>query len=421
MYRGKKTVRRGGTSNQVRVQNATRNRPITRKQSALLACEEVQNNEHNEKFTLIESTLNKKLLVVKHSDLIKLNEPIKIKLGSNVLVKLNDEQSTSACVFYIGSKQQCLDELNIIQDQRNNKENLNFDNTVDDDDDDPQLVITTVLTQSTQKSAQCRNTNIPKVTDSGISIDNTQIESNFYSSSSTSSRTKPSANNSVQLNHNKNTALAAASLTSTNDITVTSPKSPPPAINANTSNTTANLQSGRMDPLSDLTRQLNEVTEDRDKWKDKYLALEKKYDELQNISILIPTDFNVCEWICTMYDAIQRKGNSDINFDDEARKLNVSPGLLKYCVNLSKPPTITARKLFQYVCLDELSKGTSWSGIPTNKVDAIHAFGEKLFGRLKWDRKTVKISLQNFIRGERSNLKHDQHKYDLNELNPDHS
>ncbi|CAF1530158.1 unnamed protein product, partial [Rotaria sp. Silwood1] len=37
MYHGEKTVRRGGTSNQVRVQNATRNRPITRKQSALLA------------------------------------------------------------------------------------------------------------------------------------------------------------------------------------------------------------------------------------------------------------------------------------------------------------------------------------------------------------------------------------------------
>ncbi|CAF4868875.1 unnamed protein product, partial [Rotaria sp. Silwood2] len=36
----------------------------------------------------------------------------------------------------------------------------------------------------------------------------------------------------------------------------------------------------RMDLLLDLTVQLNEVTEDRDKWKDKYLALEKRYSEL---------------------------------------------------------------------------------------------------------------------------------------------
>ncbi|CAF3295042.1 unnamed protein product [Rotaria sp. Silwood2] len=180
MYRGKKTVRRGSTSNQVRVQNATRNRPITRKQSALLVCEEVQNNEHDEMFALIELTLNNKLLVVKHSDLIKFNELVKIKLGSKVLTKINDEQSTSAYVFCIGSKQQCLDELNIIKGQRNNKENVNLDNTVDDDDD-PHLVTTTALTESTQKSVQYRNANISEVTDSGISIDNIQIKSNFYS------------------------------------------------------------------------------------------------------------------------------------------------------------------------------------------------------------------------------------------------
>ncbi|CAF4396510.1 unnamed protein product [Rotaria sp. Silwood2] len=146
-------------------------------------------------------------------------------------------------------------------------------------------------------------------------------------------KTKHSASNSLQLN-NQNTTLAAASLTLTNDITIASPKSPPSVINANTSNTTANLQSGRIDPLSDLTHQLNKVTEDRDKWKNNYLELEKKYDELQNVSI---------------------------------------------------------------------------------------SFGEKLFGRLKWDKKNIKISLQNFIRGERANLKRDQHKNDLNEANPDHS
>ncbi|CAF4026360.1 unnamed protein product, partial [Rotaria sordida] len=338
MCRGKKPARRGGTSNQVRVQNTTRNRPITRKQSALLVCEEVQNNEHDEKFALIELTLNNKLLVVKHSDLIKWNESVKIKLGS---------------------KQQYLDELNIIKGQRNNKENVNFDNTVDDDDDDLHLVTTTALTESTQKFVQYGNANISEVTDSDISIDNIQSKSDFYSSSSISSRTKPSASNSLQLNHNQNTTSTAASLTLTNDITVTSPKSPPLVINANTSNTTANLQSGRMDPLSDLTRQLNEVTEDRDKWK------------------MIPIDVNVCEWICTMCDAVQRQVNSDINFNDEARKLNISPGLLKYCVNLSKLTTVTARKLFQQVCLNELTEGTSWSGISTNKIDAINAFGEK--------------------------------------------
>ena len=36
------------------------------------------------------------------------------------------------------------------------------------------------------------------------------------------------------------------------------------------------------------------------------------------------------------------------------------------------------------------------------------AFGEKSFGRLKWDRKTIKVSLQNFIRTERKHLKRDQ-------------
>jgi hypothetical protein len=101
MYRGKKTTRRGGASNQIRVQNATRNRPITRKQSALL-CKEDQSNEHREKFALIELTLNKKLLVVNYNDLIGLNEEVRIKLGSNVLAKLNDKQSTPATVFCIG-------------------------------------------------------------------------------------------------------------------------------------------------------------------------------------------------------------------------------------------------------------------------------------------------------------------------------
>lgn len=99
MYHEKKAVRRGGTSNQIRTSNATKNRPLTRKQSAALVSEEVSNSD---KFVLIELTLNKKLLIVEYNELIKLNEVIKIKLGSNVLIKSNGGQSMSASIFCIG-------------------------------------------------------------------------------------------------------------------------------------------------------------------------------------------------------------------------------------------------------------------------------------------------------------------------------
>lgn len=72
-----------------------------------------------------------------------------------------------------------------------------------------------------------------------------------------------------------------------------------------------------------------------------------------------------------MYDAIQRPSNADINFDDEAETLGISSHLLKYCLGLSKPPSTTARKLFQYVCIDELSENATWSNIPASKIDAI--------------------------------------------------
>ncbi|CAF4641293.1 unnamed protein product, partial [Rotaria sp. Silwood2] len=49
------------------------------------------------------------------------------------------------------------------------------------------------------------------------------------------------------------------------------------------------------------------------------------------------------------------------------------------------------------------------------------AFGEKLFGHLKWDRKTIKTSLQNLIRGERANLKRDQKNGCPNEQTLDHN
>ncbi|CAF2948103.1 unnamed protein product [Rotaria sp. Silwood2] len=122
-----------------------------------------------------------------------------------------------------------------------------------------------------------------------------------------------------------------------------------------------------------------------------------------------------------MYDAIQRPVNYDVNYDDEAKKLGIPSNLLKYYVNLSKPPTVTARKLFQQICLDELTKGLPWSKIPDNKIEALHAFGEKLFGHLKWDRKTIKTSLQNLIRGERANLKRDQKNGCPNEQTLDHN
>ncbi len=98
MSPGKQTLRRGG--NHIRGQTRKR-RPITRQQSALL-CGNDENRENKQQFALIELTLHKKLLVVNYNDLINLNKQTKIKLGSSVLVKRNNEQSTSGTVFCIG-------------------------------------------------------------------------------------------------------------------------------------------------------------------------------------------------------------------------------------------------------------------------------------------------------------------------------
>ncbi|CAF4940018.1 unnamed protein product [Rotaria sp. Silwood1] len=133
-----------------------------------------------------------------------------------------------------------------------------------------------------------------------------------------------------------------------------------------------------MDQLSSFASQMTTLTKERDCWKSKYQSLEKKYDQLIRASMMLPTDESTCEWIRTVYDAIQRKANHTINFEAESAKLGMSSSLLQYCVNLSKPPAATARKMFQY----------------------------KL-----WDRKAIKISLQNFIRGERANMKQDQHAH----------
>ncbi|CAF1378041.1 unnamed protein product [Didymodactylos carnosus] len=179
----------------------------------------------------------------------------------------------------------------------------------------------------------------------------------------------------MPINHSQDVTVAASSLTSSIDITAAASEPTPSVIDTNAVTTTSNKKQNRMDTLSDLTVQLNEITEDRDKWRDNCSALEKRYSELSDVSML----------------------NSDVNYDDEAKKLGIPSNLLKYCLNLSKPPTVTARKLFQQI-----------------------SFGEKLFGHLKWDRKTIKTSLQNLIRAERSNLKRDQKNGCPNEQNLDH-
>ncbi|CAF1657671.1 unnamed protein product, partial [Rotaria sp. Silwood1] len=418
MYRGKKTVRRGGGNSQLRGQNTTKTRPMTRQQNTLL-CENDQTKENDEKFALVEFLLNKKLLVVNHNDLINLNKQGKIKLGSNVLVKMNDEKSTSAILFCVGSQQECLNELNIIKCQRDSKMNSDYDDSLDD----TPLLTTTRVPEPTQKEIdQNKKSNIPEETDSCISFDINYDEPNTHSSLHTLSlKIKPSLTHLMPMNHRQDVTVTASSLTSSIDITAAASEPTPSAINTNSVTTTSSKKQNRMDTLSDLTVQLNEVTEDRDKWRDKYLALEKRYSELSDVSMLIPTNDSVCEWISTMYDAIQRPVNSDVNYDDEATKLGIPSNLLKYCVNLSKPPTVTARKLFQQICLDELTKGLPWSKIPDNKIEALHAFGEKLFGHLKWDRKTIKTSLQNLIRGERANLKRDQKNGCPNEQTLDHN
>ncbi|CAF4376161.1 unnamed protein product [Rotaria sp. Silwood2] len=146
----------------------------------------------------------------------------------------------------------------------------------------------------------------------------------------------------MPINHSQDVTVTASSLTSSIDITAAASEPTPSAINTNSVTTTSSKKQNRMDTLSDLTVQLNEVTEDRDKWRDKYLALEKRHSELSDVSMLIPTNDSVCEWISTMYDAIQRPVNYDVNYDDEAKKLGIPSNLLKYYVNLSKPPTVTA-------------------------------------------------------------------------------
>ena len=100
MNRGRKTVRRGGISKQSRISNASRNMPITRTRSRLF--QQDRNDESNEKFVLTQLSSNKKLLVNCFTDLLRWNEKEKIKMGSNIMVKMDNQQSVVGTVFLIG-------------------------------------------------------------------------------------------------------------------------------------------------------------------------------------------------------------------------------------------------------------------------------------------------------------------------------
>jgi hypothetical protein len=301
MYRGKKSVRRGNGNPQVRGQNTAKTRPMTRQQSALLYDKD-STKEKDEEFALVELLLEKKLLVVNYNDLIDINKQGKIKLGSNVLVKINDRKSTSGSLFYVGkrgdqyveeltytvlfflgSEQECLNELNIINDQRNNKMNSDHDDSFDD----IPLLITTIIPEPTQKEMnQNKKANIPEETDSCFSFDINQDESNTHSSFRTlSPKTKPPLPHLMLTNHSQDVTVAASSSTSSTDITAATSKPTPSVINKNVVTTTSNKKQNRMDTLSDLTVQLNAVTDERNKWKNKYEALEKQYSSLSNASM----------------------------------------------------------------------------------------------------------------------------------------
>jgi hypothetical protein len=200
---------------------------------------------------------------------------------------MNTQKIEVAVSDFLGSKQQCLDESNIIKDQRDNKENLNRDENFDDGDDRA-LVITTILTEPTQTKLDQYGNGL-QVTHSPVSIDSIQVRSNFYSSSPTSSPIiESSISHSMALFPNQNATLTTSSLTPSIDSAATLPESPPPPpppINSNAITTTPNLQGGRMDALSDLTSKLAEVTKSRDKWKNKFVSLQKQYFDLNNVTM----------------------------------------------------------------------------------------------------------------------------------------
>ncbi|CAF4262849.1 unnamed protein product [Rotaria magnacalcarata] len=268
----------------------------------------------------------------------------------------------------LGSKQQCLNELDLVRRLRDNKENLNSNANLG-------ASITTVSSAvSTQGKISIANSDriILETTVSDTVADIIPIQADILNSSSTvSSRTKQMSSCGLQiLNHSLNTISVESSAQPSGAPRILTPSSaatPKAKVGSN-------LQNFHTDPLTDLADKLTEIVED-----------------------IIPTDDNVCEWICTLYDTIQRQTNLEVVFDQEALKLDIPSVVLKTCVNLSKPPTSTARKLFQQICHQELAGYKSSSDIPSIKMDAIHSMGKRLFGHIRWDRKTIKTSLQNWI------------------------
>ncbi|CAF3117838.1 unnamed protein product [Rotaria sp. Silwood2] len=167
---------------------------------------------------------------------------------------------------------------------------MNFD--YDDSLDDTPLLTTTRVPEPTQKEMnQYKKSNISEGTDSCISFDFNQDKPNTHSSLHTlSPKIKSSLTHLIPINHSQDVTVTASSLTSSIDITAAVSEPTSSAINTNSITTTSNKKQNRMDLLLDLTVQLNEVTEDRDKWKDKYLALEKRYSELSDVSMYSTDD-----------------------------------------------------------------------------------------------------------------------------------
>jgi hypothetical protein len=175
--------------------------------------------------------------------------------------------------------------LNIITAQR---ENEIISKINDDNDDDPPLMITSVSTESIQtKSFEYGNSNNSEITKSGMYIDDLTNNSNLLSSSHVlSPTTAPIPNRSLLTNHSQNAPLVTSSLKSSIEILTTSPRSPHvSSINGNALKTTTNSQCDRMDQMSRMVVKLEQMTDDRDKWKDKYESLEKKYLALENASM----------------------------------------------------------------------------------------------------------------------------------------
>ncbi|CAF4277996.1 unnamed protein product, partial [Rotaria magnacalcarata] len=243
----------------------------------------------------------------------------------------------------LSSKQQCLNELDLVRRLRDNKENLNSNANLG-------ASITTVSSAvSTQGKISIANSDriILETTVSDSVADIIPIQADILNSSSTvSSRTKQMSSCGLQiLNHSLNTISVESSAQPSGAPRILTPSSaatPKAKVGSN-------LQNFHTDPLTDLADRLTEIVED-----------------------IIPTDDNVCEWICTLYDTIQRQTNLEVAFDQEALKLDIPSVVLKTCVNLSKPPTSTALKLFQQICHQELAGYKSSSDIPSIKMDAIH-------------------------------------------------